>query len=214
VIILALLAIALGVIFFGYKFELSDSWWDVVVKQQFTIMNVSKELNVPSFSVLIFILAGVGIIWLVAFLAKRDTSRVVEGINTDDAHTRLVIQYLPRSFSFDMMNLNAEKYAVWVWLAPWLAQTYVMFFVVKYLLALIMLWIVNTFGIENDMLANIILWGLQWLIDVNGIVTFMYGIVIWYGLNVHQQEQLMVTDVEAMQAQLRRKRDRLRSKGV
>lgn len=213
-IILALLAIALGVIFFGYKFELSDSWWDVVVKQQFTIMNVSKELNVPSFSVLIFILAGVGIIWLVAFLAKRDTSRVVEGINTDDAHTRLVIQYLPRSFSFDMMNLNAEKYAVWVWLAPWLAQTYVMFFVVKYLLALIMLWIVNTFGIENDMLANIILWGLQWLIDVNGIVTFMYGIVIWYGLNVHQQEQLMVTDVEAMQAQLRRKRDRLRSKGV
>ena len=213
-IILALLAIALGVIFFGYKFELSNSWWDVVVKQQFTIMNVSKELNVPSFSVLIFILAGVGIIWLVAFLAKRDTSRVVEGINTDDAHTRLVIQYLPRSFSFDMMNLNAEKYAVWVWLAPWLAQTYVMFFVVKYLLALIMLWIVNTFGIENDMLANIILWGLQWLIDVNGIVTFMYGIVIWYGLNVHQQEQLMVTDVEAMQAQLRRKRDRLRSKGV
>jgi hypothetical protein len=214
VIILALLAIALGVIFFGYKFELSDSWWDVVVKQQFTIMNVSKELNVPSFSVLIFILAGIGIIWLVAFLAKRDTSRVVEGINTDDAHTRLVIQYLPRSFSFDMMNLNAEKYAVWVWLAPWLAQTYVMFFVVKYLLALIMLWIVNMFGIENEMLANIILWGLQWLIDVNGIVTFMYGIVIWYGLNVHQQEQLMVTDVEAMQAQLRRKRDRLRSKGV
>ena len=213
-IILALLAIALGVIFFGYKFELSNSWWDVVVKQQFTIMNVSKELNVPSFSVLIFILAGVGIIWLVAFLAKRDTSRVVEGINTDDAHTRLVIQYLPRSFSFDMMNLNAEKYAVWVWLAPWLAQTYVMFFVVKYLLALIMLWIVNTFGIENEMLANIILWGLQWLIDVNGIVTFIYGIVIWYGLNVHQQEQLMVTDVEAMQAQLRRKRDRRRSKGV
>jgi hypothetical protein len=192
----------------------SNGWWDLVVKQQFVIMKEPRELFVPSFIVVLFAMIGIGIIWLVAFLAKRDAGRVVEGINTDDTHTRLIIQYLPRAFSFDMMNLNAEQYAIWVWLAPWLARTYVIFFVVKYLLALIILWIVNRFGIENDILANIILWGLQWLIDVNGIVTLLYGIVIWYGMNVHQQEQLMVIDVEAMQAHMPRQLARRRSKGV
>jgi hypothetical protein len=205
VIILALLAIALGIIFFGYKFDVTGGWWDVVSVYTYTIMNNSVKLPAPQISVLLFSAAGVLIMYAVAMIAKLDARRVVAGINRDDTDARLTIQYLPRPFAMDMMNLNSEYYAIWVWLAPRIARIYVVVFVAKYVLSLILLWIANKLGWQNTILGDIIVWGLSWLMDVNGVVTLIYGIVVWCGIRLHEQEQLLVTDIAAMQQQITRR---------
>jgi hypothetical protein len=203
VILIALIVMAFGILIFGTKFYVTGNELDLIGMYEYVIMGKGIKLLAPQIGVLVFSLLGLLIIVIVKYLVQKDAARVVTEINTGNQHARLVVQYLPRFYTMDMMNMNTEEYAFWVWLAPRLARFYVLFMVGKYFLSLLLLLIVNWLGLSNDLLANVIAWGLSWMIDINGMVTFIYAIVVWYGMNVHQEEQLLVIDVESMQAQLR-----------
>ena len=210
-ILLILLLISLVVWLGTGIFAIRVQWYDLVVSTVLNLNGIKYTIPVPGMGLVLFILIGLAVIGITLLVVQSIASRVITRLHQKERDVQLPIQ-LYRPIWIDAMNEQTESVAAW--LAPLLAMVVVVGFLVKYLLGVVLIliakalpfltflfaWFGWTGEIINQVNALAVLL-LSYAVDVNGMITFGFGVIVLVTLYLYQFERIFIRDYAVMQHQ-------------
>jgi len=210
-ILLILLLISLVVWLGTGIFAIRVQWYDLVVSTVLNLNGIKYTIPVPGMGLVLFILIGLAVIGITLLVVQSIASRVITRLHQKERDVQLPIQ-LYRPIWIDAMNEQTESVAAW--LAPLLAMVVVVGFLVKYLLGVVLIliakalpfltflfaWFGWTGEIINQVNALAVLL-LSYAVDVNGMITFGFGVIVRVTLYLYQFERIFIRDYAVMQHQ-------------
>lgn len=210
-ILLVLLLISVFVWWGSGLFTIRMQWYDLVTT---TVLNLNGEnytLPIPGMGLVLFVFVGVALIGMMLLFVQSTARQAITRLHQKERDVQLPIQAY-RPVWVDAMNEQTESVASW--LAPLLAIVVVAGFILKYLVGLILILIAKilpflTFVIEwfgwtgeiVNQINTVAVLFLSFAVDVNGMLTFGFGVIVLVALYLYQFERIFIRDYAVMQHQ-------------
>jgi hypothetical protein len=209
--LLVLLMISLFVWWGASVFAVQTQWYDLVVATVLNLNGISYKLPIPGTGLLLLILGGVAVIGVCMLYLMVNAKQAISLLHQKERDFKLPTQ-IYRPLWIDAMNEHTE--AVATWLTPLLALIVVVGFLLKYVVGLLIILIARVlpyltflyewFGWSKDIvdqLNALAIWILSYAVDVNGMLTFGFGVIVLVALYLYQFERIFVRDYAVMQHQ-------------
>lgn len=210
-ILLILLLISLVVWLGTGIFATRVQWYDLVVSTVLNLNGIKYTIPVPGMGLVLFIFIGLAVIGITLLLVQSIARRAIARLHQKERDVQLPIQ-LYRPIWIDAMNEQTESVASW--LAPLLAMVVVVGFLVKYLLGVLLILIAKAlpfltflfawFGWTSEIINQVnalAVFLLSYAVDVNGMLTFGFGVIVLVTLYLYQFERIFIRDYAVMQHQ-------------
>jgi hypothetical protein len=205
-ILIVLFVISILVWVGGGWFIEQHSWHQVIPLMTAMVNEQQVTLFLPSRGILVFLSAGLVIVYLTYLWMISHAGDAVDSIHGKQHSFKLFIQSFPRTIWIDSMNDNTEPFFVWI--APVLARFIVIGFVLKFVVGVVLLLLSN--WMRSNITAqplissmyNIAISLLKFATDVNGMLVFSYAVIAWFALVLYKREQVFIRDYYVMQQQL------------
>jgi hypothetical protein len=164
---------------------------------------------VPGMGLVLFMIVGVVLVGVMMMFVQLDARQAITRLHQKQRDVRLTIQTY-RPFWIDAMNEQPESVAAW--LAPLLAMIVVIGFLIKYLIGLLLIlvakilplltflyeWFGWTRAVVDQVNAMAVLF-LSFAVNVNGMLTFGFGVIVLVALYLYQFERIFIRDYAVMQ---------------
>lgn len=210
-ILLILLLISVFVWVGASFFTIRLHWYDLVVPTVLNLNGIDYKLHIPGMGLVLFMIFGVALVLAMMMFVQSDARQAIIRLHQKQRDVRLTIQAY-RPFWVDAMNEQTES--VVAWLAPLLARIVVIGFLIKYLVGLLLIlvakilplltflyeWFGWTRAVADQVNAVAILF-LSFAVDVNGMLTFGFGVIVLVALYLYQFERIFIRDYAVMQNQ-------------
>ena len=112
-----------------------NHWTDIIKLVDVPIGGNIEQFNVPGIGMLIYILIGMGILYIADKVLKSSALAAMDKIYRKDDSGKLAIQQFGAAIHADSMNENMEP--IVAWLPLWLSRGVIAFFIYKLIIALI-----------------------------------------------------------------------------
>lgn len=210
-ILLILLLISVFVWVGASFFTIRLHWYDLVVPTVLNLNGIDYPLHIPGMGLVLFMIVGVALVLAMMMFVQSDARQAITRLHQKQRDVRLTIQAY-RPFWVDAMNEQPES--VVAWLAPLLALIVVIGFLIKYLVGLLLIlvakilplltflyeWFGWTRAVADQVNAVAVLF-LSFAVDVNGMLTFGFGVIVLVALYLYQFERIFIRDYAVMQNQ-------------
>ena len=170
-----------------------NHWTDIIKLVDVPIGGNIEQFNVPGIGMLIYILIGMGILYIADKVLQSSALAEMDKIYRKDDSGKLAIQQFGAAIHVDSMNENMEP--IVAWLPLWLSRGVIAFFIYKLIIALIIFalaivvrLILNALGYHEmsgvmfDSLKAISFWLFRFGIVEQGMVLLGYAIIVVYAI--------------------------------
>jgi hypothetical protein len=210
-IILFLLSI---VVWLGASLVMNHNHWtDIIKLVDVPIGGNIEQFNVPGIGMLIYIVIGMGILYIADKVLQSSALAEMDKIYRKDNSGKLAVQQFGAAIHADSMNENMEP--VVAWLPLWLSRGVIAFFIYKLIIALIIFalaivvrLILDALGYQEmsdvmfDSLKAISFWLFRFGIVEQGMVLLGYAIIVVYAYALYKHERIFIRDYAIMQKQI------------
>lgn len=194
-------------------FTIRLQWYDLVSSTVLRLNSVDYTLPIPGMGIVLFMFVGVALLGVMLLILQFIARQAITRLHQKERDVRLPIQFY-RPIWVDAMNEHTESVASW--LAPLLAWFVVVVFVVKYMVGVILIaiakllphlsFLFDGFGwtLSNQSINQINAVAVQFLafaVDINGMVTFGFGVIVLVALYLYRFERNFIRDYAVMQHQ-------------
>lgn len=210
-ILLVLLLLSMFVWLGTDLFVIRNQWYDLFTSTVLELNDIQYPLPIPGMGVVLFVFVGCAIVWLAMFVLQQNARQALIRLHRKEFDVTLPIQFHRPSW-VDTMNEQTDSVAAW--LAPLLAWVVVIGFLLKYLIGALMIvvarmipWfaeLFESFEQMNTLINQINAYAvvvLAFAVDINGMVTFGFGVIVLFALYLYRQERMFVRDYVVMQHQ-------------
>ena len=190
-----------------------NHWTDIIKLVDVPIGGNIEQFNVPGIGMLIYILIGMGILYIADKVLQSSALAEMDKIYRKDDSGKLAIQQFGAAIHVDSMNENMEP--IVAWLPLWLSRGVIAFFIYKLIIALIIFalaivvrLILNALGYHEmsgvmfDSLKAISFWLFRFGIVEQGMVLLGYAIIVVYAYALYKHERIFIRDYAIMQKQI------------
>ena len=190
-----------------------NHWTDIIKLVDFPIGGNIEQFNVPGIGMLIYIVIGMGILYIADKVLQSSGLAEMDKIYRKDDSGKLAIQQFGAAIHADSMNENMEP--VVAWLPLWLSRGVIAFFIYKLIIALIIFalaivvrLILDALGYQEmsdvmfDSLKAISFWLFRFGIVEQGMVLLGYAIIVVYAYALYKHERIFIRDYAIMQKQI------------
>lgn len=190
-----------------------NHWTDIIKLVDVPIGGNIEQFNVPGIGMLIYIVIGMGILYIVDKVLQSSGLAEMDKIYRKDDSGKLAIQQFGAAIHADSMNENMEP--VVAWLPLWLSRGVIAFFIYKLIIALIIFalaivvrLILDALGYQEmsdvmfDSLKAISFWLFRFGIVEQGMVLLGYAIIVVYAYALYKHERIFIRDYAIMQKQI------------
>jgi hypothetical protein len=190
-----------------------NHWTDIIKLVDVPIGGNIEQFNVPGIGMLIYIVIGMGILYIADKVLQSSGLAEMDKIYRKDDSGKLAIQQFGAAIHADSMNENMEP--VVAWLPLWLSRGVIAFFIYKLIIALIIFalaivvrLILNALGYQEmsdvmfDSLKAISFWLFRFGIVEQGMVLLGYAIIVVYAYALYKHERIFIRDYAIMQKQI------------
>jgi hypothetical protein len=190
-----------------------NHWTDIIKLVDVPIGGNIEQFNVPGIGMLIYIVIGMGILYIADKVLQSSGLAEMDKIYRKDDSGKLAIQQFGAAIHVDSMNENMEP--VVAWLPLWLSRGVIAFFIYKLIIALIIFalaivvrLILDALGYQEmsdvmfDSLKAISFWLFRFGIVEQGMVLLGYAIIVVYAYALYKHERIFIRDYAIMQKQI------------
>ena len=190
-----------------------NHWTDIIKLVDVPIGGNIEQFNVPGIGMLIYIVIGMGILYIADKVLQSSGLAEMDKIYRKDDSGKLAIQQFGAAIHADSMNENMEP--VVAWLPLWLSRGVIAFFIYKLIIALIVFalaivvrLILDALGYQEmsdvmfDSLKAISFWLFRFGIVEQGMVLLGYAIIVVYAYALYKHERIFIRDYAIMQKQI------------
>jgi hypothetical protein len=190
-----------------------NHWTDIIKLVDVPIGGNIEQFNVPGIGMLIYILIGMGILYIADKVLKSSALAAMDKIYRKDDSGKLAVQQFGAAIHVDSMNENMEP--IVAWLPLWLSRGVIAFFIYKLIIALIIFalaivvrLILDALGYQEmsdvmfDSLKAISFWLFRFGIVEQGMVLLGYAIIVVYAYALYKHERIFIRDYAIMQKQI------------
>ena len=190
-----------------------NHWTDIIKLVDVPIGGNIEQFNVPGIGMLIYIVIGMGILYIADKVLQSSGLAEMDKIYRKDDSGKLAIQQFGAAIHADSMNENMEP--VVAWLPLWLSRGVIAFFSYKLIIALIVFalaivvrLILDALGYQEmsdvmfDSLKAISFWLFRFGIVEQGMVLLGYAIIVVYAYALYKHERIFIRDYAIMQKQI------------
>ena len=190
-----------------------NHWTDIIKLVDVPIGGNIEQFNVPGIGMLIYILIGMGILYIADKVLKSSALAAMDKIYRKDDSGKLAVQQFGAAIHVDSMNENMEP--IVAWLPLWLSRGVIAFFIYKLIIALIIFalaivvrLILNALGYQEmsgvmfDSLKTASFWLFRLGIVEQGMVLLGYAIIVVYAYALYKHERIFIRDYAIMQKQI------------
>ena len=190
-----------------------NHWTDIIKLVDVPIGGNIEQFNVPGIGMLIYIVIGMGILYIADKVLQSSGLAEMDKIYRKDDSGKLAIQQFGAAIHADSMNENMEP--VVAWLPLWLSRGVIAFFIYKLIIALIIFalaivvrLILDALGYQEmsdvmfDSLKAISFWLFRFGIVEQGMVLLGYAIIVVYAYALYKHERIFIRDYAIMQKQI------------
>lgn len=210
-ILLILLLISLVVWLGAGIFATRLQWYDLVASTILNLNGIEYSIPVPGMGLVLFMFVGLALVGATLFFVQSTARQAITRLHQKERDVQLPIQAY-RPVWVDAMNEQTESVAAW--LAPLLAMIVVVGFLLKYLVGVLLILIAKVlpfltflfewFGWTGEIVNQInavAVFLLSYAVDVNGMLTFGFGVIVLVALYLYQFERIFIRDYAVMQHQ-------------
>jgi len=190
-----------------------NHWTDIIKLVDVPIGGNIEQFNVPGIGMLIYIVIGMGILYIADKVLQSSGLAEMDKIYRKDNSGKLAVQQFGAAIHADSMNENMEP--VVAWLPLWLSRGVIAFFIYKLIIALIIFalaivvrLILDALGYQEmsdvmfDSLKAISFWLFRFGIVEQGMVLLGYAIIVVYAYALYKHERIFIRDYAIMQKQI------------
>jgi hypothetical protein len=190
-----------------------NHWTDIIKLVDVPIGGNIEQFNVPGIGMLIYIVIGMGILYIADKVLQSSALAEMDKIYRKDNSGKLAVQQFGAAIHADSMNENMEP--VVAWLPLWLSRGVIAFFIYKLIIALIIFalaivvrLILDALGYQEmsdvmfDSLKAISFWLFRFGIVEQGMVLLGYAIIVVYAYALYKHERIFIRDYAIMQKQI------------
>jgi hypothetical protein len=190
-----------------------NHWTDIIKLVDVPIGGNIEQFNVPGIGMLIYIVIGMGILYIADKVLQSSALAEMDKIYRKDDSGKLAVQQFGAAIHADSMNENMEP--VVAWLPLWLSRGVIAFFIYKLIIALIIFalaivvrLILDALGYQEmsdvmfDSLKAISFWLFRFGIVEQGMVLLGYAIIVVYAYALYKHERIFIRDYAIMQKQI------------
>jgi hypothetical protein len=190
-----------------------NHWTDIIKLVDVPIGGNIEQFNVPGIGMLIYIVIGMGILYIADKVLQSSALAEMDKIYRKDDSGKLAVQQFGAAIHVDSMNENMEP--VVAWLPLWLSRGVIAFFIYKLIIALIIFvlaivvrLILDALGYQEmsdvmfDSLKAISFWLFRFGIVEQGMVLLGYAIIVVYAYALYKHERIFIRDYAIMQKQI------------
>ena len=190
-----------------------NHWTDIIKLVDVPIGGNIEQFNVPGIGMLIYILIGMGILYIADKVLQSSALAEMDKIYRKDDSGKLAIQQFGAAIHVDSMNENMEP--IVAWLPLWLSRGVIAFFIYKLIIALIIFALAivvrliltalgyqEMSGVMIDSLKAISFWLFRFGIVEQGMVLLGYAIIVVYAYALYKHERIFIRDYAIMQKQI------------
>jgi hypothetical protein len=190
-----------------------NHWTDIIKLVDVPIGGNIEQFNVPGIGMLIYIVIGMGILYIADKVLQSSALAEMDKIYRKDDSGKLAIQQFGAAIHVDSMNENMEP--VVAWLPLWLSRGVIAFFIYKLIIALIIFALAivvrlildalgynEMSGVMFDSLKTASFWLFRFGIIEQGMVLLGYAIIVVYAYELYKHERIFIRDYAIMQKQI------------